>query len=402
MCGAVILPTSCQIEILINIKNLFPRISGIWTSLWFAILWRKRSRFLIFIFFHSMSLFSEVGVLAVSLRGVLTEQRPVWGHQRAHGQAEVDLPLRQPQRKCGARLPVQQPWDREQRQGGFQASRVPTRAPLERGGCQAAPGGKKLEPNPPHETSPDWNRALPADSLRSRLRSTRAPSLTRELADGQWAWVRVRGCADSSGPPRKPVGPLRAGGRCLGDSGCAGLAGARLGQLLHRMGAGGRQSQHVAEQPTHSWGPGSGIRQGYGQSTVRHPQTLGWKPAAQHALLQPQQCLSISAYVAVFSFAYLFAEKGLCDSDQFEVALFLFQYGDLFWCWVSWCYMRLKKKKRYCNLKKMFYHKGHDKSRNKCKRAESIDLTMCLDLQVVMANSHGNLFEHSFILLQYT
>ncbi len=51
------------------------------------------------------------------------------------------------------------------------------------------------------------------------------------------------------------------------------------------------QGQHVARWTDRPRGPRPGVGQSCGQSALHHPQTLGREPAAQHALLQPQQCV---------------------------------------------------------------------------------------------------------------
>lgn len=77
----------------------------------------------------------------------------------------------------------------------------------------------------------------------------------------------------------------------VGNSSFPGLAGAQLCQLFYGVGAGGCQSQHVAECTGHPRGERFSLHQGCCQSALHNSQTLGWKPAAEHALLQPQQCL---------------------------------------------------------------------------------------------------------------
>ncbi len=121
--------------------------------------------------------------------------------------------------------------------------------------------------------------------------STEAPAITYQLFVWQWTgiWVGNRGDTPARIAWDPAKGRARPWGDGVGDRGCFGLAGTQFGQLFHRVGADRCQGQLVARWTDRPRGPRPGIGQSCGQSALHHPQTLGREPAAQHALLQPQQ-----------------------------------------------------------------------------------------------------------------
>lgn len=229
------------------------------------------------------------GVIAAVLWGVHVGQCLVWRHQRANRQAKVDVTLHQPQNQPYPRVLLRVPALWEPRgPPRLLASSKRLRLELWMWGARF-PHVLVLFPGPKPS---DGGRALAAGRLLVYV--DRSATVAHQLFVRQRARVWVWNYRDVpvwlAGEPAK--GCARHRGDGVGHCCSSGLAGTQFSQLFHRVGADRGQSKHVAKWTDHPRGPRPGIGQSRSQSTLHHPQTLGWKPAAQHALLQPQQHVS--------------------------------------------------------------------------------------------------------------
>uniref|UniRef100_A0A8B9IJL2 von Willebrand factor A domain containing 5B1 n=1 Tax=Anser cygnoides TaxID=8845 RepID=A0A8B9IJL2_ANSCY len=221
------------------------------------------------------------GVSAAGLRCLPPELGLLRGARHPHGEAEAHVAFLLPP-------PGAQPLELQQRQEG--RARRGARKPRAR---RAAPGPRRHA----RSRQPHRGRGRPPPPLLGERRGDHLQSpASRERAlpaGHHHPPLLLPGAARPRGPGaagrHRAAAADGARGDAVGHGRGAGLAGAQLGVLLRRVGAGGGQGQPVAAGAALPAGLQPGRGEGGGPAALCLAQALGGEPGVQPAVLQPQQ-----------------------------------------------------------------------------------------------------------------